>query len=49
MLPYLGYDITHEERMKIEGITIFPTILHPKSVGEIRLRSSAPLGTQNVL
>ncbi|XP_072044984.1 alcohol dehydrogenase [acceptor]-like [Amphiura filiformis] len=43
MLPYLGYDITDEERMKIEGITIFPTLLHPRSVGEIRLRSSAPL------
>ena len=41
--PVLSYDTTTEEREKKEGFTIFPTFLHPKSIGEIKLKSSDPL------
>ncbi len=40
--PLMGYDLSKEERMRKEGVTFIPTILHPKSRGEVRLRNTDP-------
>ena len=39
----LAHHLPKDERMRIEGVTFIVTLLHPKSVGEIRLRSTDPL------
>ena len=41
--PILSQDTTREERLVKEGFTIFPTFLHPKSNGEIKLKTTDPM------
>ena len=40
---YFDFDVPREERLKKEGFVLLPTLLHPKSVGEIKLKSTNPL------
>ena len=39
----MGYEIARDSRMRKEGIVFVPTLLHPRSRGEIRLRNTDPL------
>ncbi|XP_072045748.1 uncharacterized GMC-type oxidoreductase Mb1310-like isoform X2 [Amphiura filiformis] len=41
--PILSQDMPHEERLLKEGFTIFPTFLHPKSTGDVKLASTDPM------
>ena len=41
--PILSQDTTREERLVKEGFSIYPTFLHPKSIGEIKLKTTNPM------
>ena len=41
----IGYDQSRDERMRKEGVSLIPILLHPKSKGEVKLRNSFPLST----
>ncbi|XP_072035412.1 glucose dehydrogenase [FAD, quinone]-like [Amphiura filiformis] len=40
--PLMSFDTTREERMRKEGIVLYSTFLHPKSIGSVKLRSKDP-------
>ncbi|XP_072017515.1 uncharacterized GMC-type oxidoreductase Mb1310-like [Amphiura filiformis] len=41
--PFFGHDVPKRQRLSREGVTFIPTLLHPRSNGTIRLKSSNPL------
>ena len=42
LYPCYGFDINREDVMAHKGFILSPILMHPKSVGEIRLASKDP-------